>query len=260
MIKSILIILLNIIYISSIPNYEIYPEENIMLNLTNSDFITFIVKVKDNVDETFTIKCFEHISYKIEGEYDTVWKTKRGSVIFQKGEKANTEQKLQCIPDTNLINVTIVVVINNNTTKTDKNTIEFVPKYVVKPKYNKLTKILANTEFTLDFTIYEDNNKNISIDNNIFVLKNNEKTIKLINCDKIPIKKKKDNFEINCKVEESPGIGTDHLERVDSNKIENIVPKVSGEVTFEEEKKGSSNSKYLKTISWFILLFLFIIF
>ena len=99
MIKDIIFIFfLESFFIVSSPLYEIYPEEQILLNHTKDEYITFDVKAKEPVNESFTISCFENIGFRIEGPYDTVWKTLKGSVVFQEGEKANTIKKLQCYP------------------------------------------------------------------------------------------------------------------------------------------------------------------
>ncbi len=249
-----------LIFIISNQIYEIYPEEQILLNQTTSDFIIFNVKVNQDIEESFSISCFENIAFRIEGPYDTIWKTTKGSVIFQKGEKANTIKKLQCFPTQNLINVTIVVVVDGNITKTETNYIQFVPKYIIKPLENNLYEKNNGSSFTLKITLYDENKKEVSIPNKTLRLKNGEKIINLIKCDKIPIASKKQTIEINCEIEESTGAGKYNLERRETGKIEDIVPLVSGEIQFNlipREELDNGNKKHLKIFPILILLLLF---
>ena len=124
------------------------------------------MKVKEDVKETLKISCSKNIGFIIEGPYDTIWETSEGSVVFQEGEKVNTIKRLQCYPSKDLVNLTIIVVVDGNTIKTDKNYIQFVPKYVVKPKEVEFDEIIfQNSNFSLEITLYDENKFNVYIGN-----------------------------------------------------------------------------------------------
>ena len=263
MIKSIILIFfLKSIFIISSSLYEIYPEEQKLLNQTKGEIIVFNVKAKDNVKQSFTISCFENIGYIIEGPYDTVWKTTKGSVVFQEGEKVNTIKKLQCYHDENLVNVTIIVVVDGNTTKTDTNYIQFVPKYEVKPKVAEFDEIIfKDSNFSLEITLYDENKFFVNIFNDVFILreKNSNQAISLIGCDKIPKANKKEIITVNCKVNQTVEKGDYSLERYNFAKIEGIVPLVSGDVMItppNEEVVHNGSERHLKIFLVLILLFL----
>ncbi len=259
----ILIFFLQSIVIISSLLYEVNPEEQKLLNQTKGNFIVFDVKAKEDVKELSTISCFKSIGYIIEGPYDTVFKTSEGSVIFQEGEKVNTIKKLQCFHNEDLNNVTIIVVVDGNTIKTDTNYIQFVPKYVVKPKEVEFDEIIfKNSNFSLEITLYDENKFNVIIGNNVFILKkkDNNQAISLINCDIIPKANKKDIINVNCQVNQTVEEGDYDLERY-IGKIEGIVPLVSGDIKItvpkgEENKNNESIIIHLKIFLALILLFL----
>lgn len=255
----ILIFFLQSIFIISSTLYEVYPEEQKLLNQTKEDFIVFDVKVKEDVKETLKISCSKNIGFIIEGPYDTIWKTSEGSVVFQEGEKVNTIKRLQCYPSKDLVNLTIIVVVDGNTIKTDKNYIQFVPKYVVKPKEVEFDEIIfQNSNFSLEITLYDENKFNVYIDNNVFILKKKDdsQTISLINCDTIPKANKKDTITVNCQVNETVKEGDYDLERY-IGKIEGIVPLVSGDIKITVPKvENQSMIIHLKIFLALILLFL----
>ena len=69
------------------------------------------------------------------------------------------------------MNITIVIVVDGKTAKTETNYIQFVPKYIVKPKTVKFEGVLQlekNSYFSLEITLYDNNKNNIIINNNVF--------------------------------------------------------------------------------------------
>ena len=184
--------------------------------------------------------------------------TLKGSVVFQEGEKANTIKKLQCYPSQNLMNVTIVIVVDGKTAKTETNYIQFVPKYIVKPKTVKFEGVLQlekNSYFSLEITLYDNNKNNVIINNNVFLLKNinTSHTINLYDCDRIPQANKMEIITVKCLLEEIVPKGNYTFERRNGGIIEGIVPLVSGNVTVRSSYIGIK--KHINILS-LILLFL----
>ena len=68
MIKDIIFIFfLESFFIISSPLYEIYPEEQILLNHTKDEYIIFDVKTKENLNESFNIERFSGVSRRRKG-------------------------------------------------------------------------------------------------------------------------------------------------------------------------------------------------
>ena len=132
-------------------------------------------------------------------------------------------------PVLKLITVTIVIVVNDKTTN---ETIQFVPKYVVKPNNSTSKSLEAGEKISLNITLYEQNNLNVTIFNETFILNGTSKIINISNLGEIKKAKKGETLNIDCEVGSEVDQGNYMLERTLNGKIEDITPFVSGYIPF----------------------------
>lgn len=245
MIKSlIIVIILKIIFILSLPSYEVNPKEPVMLNLTVGQSIPLVVTINETLTESLTVTCFQNIGFKYEGK-DTINKLTKGKIIFDEGDPADKSQTLDCYPELDIINQTIVLVVNDKTTNKK---IQFVPKYVVKPKNTNSRPLNKSETISLAIKLYEQNKIKIKIFDNTFLLTKESKEIKLRNCGYINTANKGETLDIKCSIDSEIDEGTYKLQRSADGKIEGLTPIVSGEIIFSK-----SNSKYLNMFLIYII-------
>ena len=244
MIKSLItVIILNSIYILSLPLYEVYPEESMIHNIISGESFQVVVKIKENLDESLTVSCSQNISFKYDGK-DTIYKTKKGKIIFEKGATANSIKILECSTDVDLENVKIVIVVNDKTTD---QTIQFVGKYVVTPSSSYSKSIKRNDNISLDITLYEQNDLTRIIFDHTFQLNGPDKT-SLTSCGQIRKANKGETLKIICYLNSNVTEGFYKLERGNNGKLEGMEPYVYGSIQL--------NSKYLNIFLLYIILLL----
>ena len=158
----------------------------------------------------------------------------------------------------------------------NNNKIEYVPKFIVSPSYLTSKNLEKNDIIYLDITLMEDIINEISIADETFILNKEEEndiSINLISCSKIPKNAKKGNIKITCSVEEEAKDGKFLLKLGQGKKIDNVAPKVSGYVTFSADgpthdwlitdevtsiqAEDSTNYSKILKISLIILILLF---
>ena len=261
----------------------------------NSDIggkIPLIVKPSEDVNEEIEFTCNSNIRYNF-------WNTTYGVDVDDEeilpkipaGTKAGTEIKFNCILIEPVFNEEITLDISeeflkevisgnfiyfeNMKWKDDENNnkIEYVPKFVVSPSYSTSKNLEKNDIIYLDITLMEDIINEISIADETFILNKEEEnniSINLISCRKIPKNAKKGNIKITCSIEEEAKDGKFLLKLGQGKKIDSIAPKVSGYVTFSADgpthdgDEGTStqaedSTNYYKVlkISLIILILLF---
>ena len=230
-------------------------QEKIMGNAQEGDLLPLIVKPTEDVNEDITIKCNGNIRYRKSDGHNPDLGDESPIPKIPAGTKAGTEIKFNCIIRNKIENENITIDIDlslKNWLEDENNKkIEFVPKYCVSPSSSTYKNLEKNDIIELDMTLMSSTLNEITIEDGTFILKkeNDNNSINLFSCSKIPNNQQKGKLKITCKVEDEVKEGNFLLELAPGKKIDSIEPKVNGIIYFSDKNKNPENEVQSDTSS-----------